>query len=502
MADITMPKMGFDMTEGTIVRWLKQVGDEIKKGEAIAEIETDKVTIEIEAFDSGKLTKIVADEGAVVPVGATIAILDGDGAAAAPSAGQPAAQASAGGQAATAETPSGQPAQTQDAGEGGEAASTAAAQSQDTTQGPGATGGAQQSRQPTGDAPREGYGTDVTADEELGRRQAPVGSTPVARGEQIEPRDRANGGTVIASPLAKRLARENNINIAQLTGSGPGGRVVRSDVEQFLSSGKQAAPPQPQPTAQAAPMAQPQPPQAQPPQPQAAPAPEAGPGTHREGLSRLRQTIARRLVQSKGPVPHFYVTSEIDMGAAMALRKQLNAAGNVKITVNDMLVKASAIAMTKFPALNASFADDALLYHDYINVGIAVATDNGLLAPAVTDVDKKSLGTISAEAKELISRTRVGKATPDELGRGTYSTSNLGMYPVDSFVAIINPPQAAIIAVGAVAEQPVVRNGEIVIGQMMKATISVDHRVADGAVAAEYMQELKRLLENPMLILL
>jgi pyruvate dehydrogenase E2 component (dihydrolipoamide acetyltransferase) len=219
-------------------------------------------------------------------------------------------------------------------------------------------------------------------------------------------------------------------------------------------------------------------------------------------LSRLRQTIARRLVQSKAPVPHFYVTSEINMEAVADLRKQLNASGDVKITVNDMIVKAAALAMKKYPVLNASFAEDSLEYHDYINVGIAVATDNGLLAPAVTDVDKKSLGTISAEAKELIGRTRNGKATPDELQRGTFSVSNLGMYPVDSFVAIINPPQAAIIAVGAASEQPVVRNGQIVVGQVMKATISVDHRVADGAVAAEYMQELKRLLETPMLILL
>ncbi len=219
-------------------------------------------------------------------------------------------------------------------------------------------------------------------------------------------------------------------------------------------------------------------------------------------MSRLRQTIARRLVQSKGPVPHFYVTTEIDMGAVVELRKQLNASGDVKITINDLVVKAAAIAMKKFPVLNASFAEDAILYHDYVHVSIAVATDNGLLAPAVTDVDKKSLGTISTEAKELISRTRSGKATPDELQRGTFSVSNLGMYPVDSFVAIINPPQAAIIAVGAIAEQPVVRDGQIVVGQIMKATISIDHRVSDGAVGAEYMQELKRLLENPMLILL
>jgi pyruvate dehydrogenase E2 component (dihydrolipoamide acetyltransferase) len=208
------------------------------------------------------------------------------------------------------------------------------------------------------------------------------------------------------------------------------------------------------------------------------------------------------LTQSKAPVPHFYVTSAIDMGAAMALRKQFNASGDVKITVNDMIVKATALALKKFPALNATFADDALLYHDYIHISVAVATENGLLAPAVTDVDKKGLGTLSAEIKELAERTRNGKATPDELGRGTFSVSNMGMYGVESFSAIINPPQAGILAVSTVMEEPVVRDGEITIGQMMRATISVDHRVADGAVGAQYMQELKRILENPMQILL
>lgn len=483
MADITMPKMGFDMEEGTIVRWIKQVGDDVTKGEPIAEIETDKVTIEIEAFSSGKLTKIVAGEGETVAVGATIAVLDGDGDGAAPPAVSD--------QAAAAEQPSGEPAAVQGAGEGGEAASSTAAQ---TTAG------------------RKGdetvaTGTDMPTAESAPAREGAAPQQPAAE----QPAD--DRGFVPASPVAKRLARENNISLSQITGSGPGGRIVRDDVEAFLKSGKPAQQPaaaqqpsgkptveqqQPTPAAETRQATQ------QPAQPQAQPAPAAAqqPGSRREPLSRLRQTIARRLVQSKAPVPHFYVTTEIDMAAAMDLRKQLNEGGGVKITVNDMIVKAAALAMTKFPVLNASFADDALEYHDYINAGIAIATDNGLLAPAVTDVDRKSLGTISREAKDLIERTRNGKATPDELGRGTFSTSNLGMYPVDSFVAIINPPQAAIVAVGAVSDQPVVRNGEITIGKIMKATISVDHRVADGAVAAEYMQELKRLLEMPMQILL
>ncbi|MDP9311273.1 MAG: 2-oxo acid dehydrogenase subunit E2 [Chloroflexota bacterium] len=537
MADITMPKMGFDMTEGTIVRWLKQVGDEVKKGEPIAEIETDKVTIEIEAFSGGTLSKIVAEEGAVVPVGGTIAVLGGNGADGADTAAADAAPSATGANSEQNTSPlqaerpgavaSG--AATPDQEVGTVTASDAAKQTEAAADNAGgatpqpSTGtGAVPSKQGVeADAePSPGYGSDVTVEEEATGQPKPTDGA--ATGAQTD------GGHTPASPVAKRLARENNVNIAQITGSGPGGRIVRRDVEQFVSSGgaaqqagtpapTQTAPAQSQPAAQpqpapapAQPAVQPAPAQAQPAvQPAPAQAQQAQPapaqpqaGTRREPMSRLRQTIARRLVQSKGPVPHFYVTTEIDMGAVVELRKQLNASGDVKITINDLVVKAAAIAMKKFPVLNASFAEDAILYHDYVHVSIAVATDNGLLAPAVTDVDKKSLGTISTEAKELISRTRSGKATPDELQRGTFSVSNLGMYPVDSFVAIINPPQAAIIAVGAIAEQPVVRDGQIVVGQIMKATISIDHRVSDGAVGAEYMQELKRLLENPMLILL
>jgi pyruvate dehydrogenase E2 component (dihydrolipoamide acetyltransferase) len=547
MADITMPKMGFDMTEGTIVRWLKQVGDEIKKGEPIAEIETDKVTIEIEAFESGTLSELVANEGDLVPVGDVIARLGGNGAAAAPSGnGQQTDAAASGGTAvaeaegantaadampaAKAEATGAGPAQ-MDRDQGGSTASDAAAQTEAAAEGNVAIsttsdGGAAQTGSTTtqpGDEtapPQAGYGSDDTTQ----GGPNPAGGTTSAVGEQMQPVG-GNGGRVIASPVARRLAQENNLNIATLEGSGPSGRIVRRDVEAVLSGEKQpqaiaqAAPaqaPQAQPAAQPAPTPAPAPaptpapaaqpaaqatPQAQPAAP-TQPTTEVRPGVRRELLSRMRQTIARRLTQSKAPVPHFYVTSAIDMAAALDLRKQFNAGGDVKITVNDMIVKAVAVALRKFPALNASFAEDALEYHDYINISIAVATDNGLLAPAVTDVDKKGLGTLSAEAKELIERTRNGKATPDELTRGTFSVSNMGMYPVESFSAIINPPQSAILAVGTVNEEAVVRDGQVTVGQIMRATISVDHRVADGAVGAQYMQELKRVLENPMLILL
>ncbi len=476
MADITMPKMGFDMTEGTIVRWLKKVGDDVKKGDAIAEIETDKVTIEIEAFDSGKLTQIIADEGAVVPVGNQIAVLDGPAAATVGAA----APTNGAAQAADAQSPQ----------------SALAVAESDASQ-PATKFGDVQDLRP-------GYGSDEQPEDfEPGAPEVnPTGSPRPAVGDDIEPGQVQQGanGPVFASPMAKRLAREQNLQLQAIPGSGPGGRIVRKDVEAFAQQKPTAPAAQPtappaQPAAVAAPPAAPA--------PQAAPtAKPTAPGTRREPLSRLRQTIARRLVQSKGPVPHFYVSSEIDMDALMELRKQLNATAETRITVNDFIVKAAAQTLRQFPVLNASYAEDSLEYHDAINISVAVATDNGLLAPAVVDVDKKSLGTVSSEAKELIERTRNGKATPDELGRGTFTVSNLGMYPVENFVAIINPPQAAIVAVGAVREMAVVRDGQLAIGQIMKATISVDHRVADGAVAAQYMQALKKILEHPMLILI
>lgn len=451
MADITMPKMGFDMEQGTIVRWLKNVGDTIEKGQAIAEIETDKVTIEIESFASGTLTRIVADEGAVVPVGGVIAELDGPSGAAAqaPSNGAPAKASSGDSTPVTASASRG--------GEGGEA---------------------------TSDAAKQTIAASATA------AGAPAGEQPKPAA--------GNGERVFASPMARRLAGEAGLEIAEIKGSGPGGRIVRRDVESFTQQPRGTAPAA-QPAAPAsapaaAPVAATTP--AQP-----APAVTAVGGGRREPLSRLRQTIARRLSQAKREVPHYYVTVAIDMTAAMELRKQLNSMEGVKISVNDMVVKACALALKQFPTLNASFAEDALILHDQINVSIAIATDNGLLAPAITDVDKKSLGVLAAETRELAERTRGGKATPDELSRGTFTVSNLGMFGAESFVAIINPPQAAIVAVGAATETPVVKDGQIVIAPIMKATISADHRVSDGVVGAQYLQAVKALLETPMRLL-
>ncbi len=511
MADITMPKMGFDMEEGTIVRWLKKPGDEIKKGEPIAEIETDKVTIEIEAFDSGKLTKIVADEGAVVPVGSTIAVLGGSGEAtpAEPvGAAAPTQQALTGEEAPSAQEGAQGGAPEPRPGEGGEAASLAAQQTESAA-GAQQQGEAQGARtQATAEVPRQGYGSDTVPEAEVKGGPSPTEPVAPGVGERIEPVGTSDGAHVKASPLAKRLARENNLDIAQISGSGPGGRIVKNDIEQALSAGARPAarPSTPQHAEMVPPLAvptQPVPALQEASAPPSTPQTQPRPGSRREPLSRLRQTIARRMVQSKTQVPHFYVTVPIDMAAAMALRKELNAMEGVKISVNDMIVKGCALVLKQFPMLNASFAEDSLEYHDYINISIAVATDNGLLAPAVTDVDKKSLGVVASETRDLAERTRSGKATPDELSRGTFTVSNLGMFgKVESFIAIVNPPQSAIIAVGLAAETPIVKDGQVAIAPVLKATLSVDHRVGDGAIAAQFLEALRLLLESPMRLLI
>src|SRR5919202_6257801 len=322
MPNITMPKMGFDMEEGTIVRWLKKVGDEIKKGEPIAEIETDKVTIEIEAFDSGKLTQIVADEGAVVPVGQPIAVLDGEGE------GAPASQAAAGPETPSAQQGAGADAAEPKAGEGGEAASQTARQTDAVAGAPGAQAQAAPQPAATAEVPRQGYGSDTVPEAEVQGGPSPQGAVASPIGEHMEPvAGRADGAQVKASPVARRLARENGLDLAQIRGSGPGGRIVKEDIEQALRAGGRPAAPQPQQVPPLAAPMQPVPvqPEAPVPQPAPQPAPQAQPGTRREPMTRLRQTIARRMVQSKTQIPHFYVTMAIDMSAAMQLRKQLNA---------------------------------------------------------------------------------------------------------------------------------------------------------------------------------
>ncbi len=402
---VVMPQMGYDMEQGTLIRWLKLEGDEVKRGEPLAEIETDKAVVEMEAHASGILRKTLAAEGATVPVGQMIGIIA---------------------------------AADEDISELEVAVATPVPEA----------------APPPAATARE----DAVA--------APAGQ------EMTAP-----GGEKKASPVARRLAKEKGIDLGQVTGTGPGGRITREDVLAFEAAGPAASTPAP---------------------PALTPAAEVAPG--RVDLSRMRQAIARSTAQSKGGTPHFYVTSEIDMTAVMEMRRQLNdTLENARITVNDLVIRAAVLALQKFPALNSFYKDDHLETHPHINIGIAIALEQGLIVPAIANCESKSLAEIARASKDLSERAQQGHLRQDEYAGGTFSISNLGMFDVDSFSAIILPPQSAVLAVGSVKKVPVVAdNDQVVVRQRMKATISVDHRVSDGAEGARFLQELKRLLENPV----
>jgi pyruvate dehydrogenase E2 component (dihydrolipoamide acetyltransferase) len=435
MPAVIMPKMGDAMEEGTLLRWLKQVGEDVTAGDPIAEIETDKVTLEIEAAESGPFTKRLVDEGAVVPIGTAIAII-GDDDSGAGAAAAPAAEAAA---------PAAAPAPV--------AAAVAA---------------------PPAAPASNGHAVSAAT------------AAPAVPGDRLR-----------ASPLVKRLAAEHGIDLAAIAGTGPGGRIIREDINPYLTGAK------PVPAAPAAAVA-PAPAAAAP--AAAVPAAPVAPVAPRPGavvtdLSRIKKTTGKRMIESKITAPHFYVTTDIDMGAAVAFRDQINTGlgdDPAKVSFNDMVVKAAALALREFPNLNSSLEGDQLHTHPNIDVNIAVALGEGLIAPFIPGADEKSLGTVARMSKDLIGRSRNGGLQPSEYQGGTFTVSNLGMYDVDEFISIINPPQAAILAVGSIAQVPVVKDGEVVPGHRMKVTISADHRVTDGAEVARFLQVVKRLLENPM----
>ncbi len=472
---VMMPKLGFDMAEGTLVRWVKKEGDSVNKGDVLAEIETDKATVEVESSFEGTVLRQIVGEGSIVPVGDPIAVIGqpGEKVEDAP-AGQPAAEAPA------KETP--RVDETKQAVAGSVPAAEIAPAEVQTARGAPVSAPAQYEAAQQGPS-----GATITGAE--GGQEAPVGE-------------------VKASPLARRMAAENNLNLSRIQGSGPGGRIVRKDVEAALK-----APPQQAPAAQAAPA--PQAPAPAPAAPQKAaepgmviPMPAFGqaqaPQDERVQPDKLRTIIGKRMVDSKQNVPHFYVTSDYRMDALMALRKQINAMlpEDQKISVNDFIVKAVALALRAFPNINTSLDGAEIVRHGRVNVGVAVALDNGLMTVVCKDADQKPLRYIAQEVRQMVARARSGKVRPDDIEGSTFSISNLGMYQVDDFIAIINPPEAAILAVGSAQEVPVVENGEIKVGWRMKATISADHRLTDGAEAARFMQALRGYLENPMSLLL
>ena len=418
--NVVMPQMGYDMREGTVVRWYKQEGETVDRGEVIADIETDKATVEFEAYTGGVIGRIVAQEGVAVPVGNLIAIITEPGedvpeAAAAPAASAPAPAAAPAAPAAAAPAPAPEPAPT------------------------------------------------------------------------AAPAPASSDGQVRASPIARRLARERGIDLSAVTGTGPNGRITERDIESYQPGAAEPAP-------AAAPA----------PAPAPAAAPAAAPDDSRIELSRMRQTIARVTSDSKANAPHFYVTAEIDMGKAMAMRRDVNDASDPenRVSVNDLMVKACAIALGNHPKFNSFFRGDYLEVHGAMNIGIAIALDTGLILPGVSNCESKSLVQIAAATKDLISRANSGTLRNEEYSSTTFSISNMGMFDVESFTAIIYPPHAAILAVGSVKQVPVVRDGELTVGTMMKATLSTDHRVADGAEAAQFLMDIKRVLENPVSLLL
>ena len=452
MAEVTMPRLSDTMSEGTVGKWLKQVGDAIANDEIIAEIETDKATMELQAFESGFLQKILVPEGQTVEIGTPIAII-GDSADGVES-GAPAA---------------------------GPATEEPAGASQ---QAPAEEGGAEAKAKTAAEAKAQ-------------VEQSPPATAEPQAAAAAEVDGQTNGERVKASPLARRLAEEHGVDLRQVQGTGPGGRIIKENVESFVQTGGKPA---------AAPAQQPAATPAQPAKAPAAPAP--APNAAAEPLGRMRRAIARAMNESKPGVPHIYVTVEIDMAAAMVLRKQINDSGaaDVKVSVNDLVVKAAAKALRRLPSVNTSFATTAdgqagVVKNSGVNVSVAVALEDGLIAPVVKDADIKSIGTIAAEVKDLAARAREGKIKQNELEGATFQVTNLGMYGVVEFGSIITVPQAASLAVGAVRQVPVVREGQVVVGEVMNVTLSADHRIVDGAVAAQYLAELRKLLEAPMSLL-
>jgi pyruvate dehydrogenase E2 component (dihydrolipoamide acetyltransferase) len=483
---VTMPKMGFDMTEGTVGSWLKNVGDSIKKGEAIVEIETDKTTIQVEAETAGTLLQIVVAAGEKVPVNTVIGYV-GDANVVMAALTHSATVAAA-------------PAVVID--NVGVNATPIARRMADELK--------IDLKKVKGTGPE---GRITKSDIEVLMESASVGAPQDSAVTSAAPVVRSpapvNTGRVIASPYAKKLAAELAVDLTRTQGTGPEGRIVAEDVKAAAAAGtsviaKPAAPVIiPTPTAPtAAPIV------VQVTQPKPSPAATAVPalaGTRREPLTKIRQTIAARLTQSKGTVPHYYVANSVEMDVALAMRVQINEslkAEGIKVSVNDLVVRATALAIKKYPKFNAIFAGDALEYREAINIGVAVAMEGGLLVITVRDVDKKTLKQIGAEVPVIAARVREGKGQAGDLGGQTFTTSNLGMYGTEDVIPIINQPDSGILGIGNSVQTPVVKDGQIVIRNMMKLWLAADHRVTDGAEGAQFVAEIKRLLENPWALVL
>ena len=405
ISEVVMPQMGSDMEEGTVLRWLKKEGDAVRRGEIIAEIETDKANVEIEAFESGVFRRVLATEGTTVPIGQVIALI--------------------------------------------------AAPEDDVSQYGAAPGPAEARR---------------------GRAEVAEAkpATTRAAGAPAAP-----AGRVRASPVARRLAAEMGVDLSQVQGTGPDGRILRRDIEAAKAAQAAKAPPSREPA--------------------------AAPGAVTTvALSRIRQTIARRMAQSKREAPHYYLTVDIDMTEAQRLRAQINelADKEAHVSVNDLIVKATAKALALHPVFNSWWVDDGLQQHATLNIGIAIALEEGLIAPAILDCGSKSLFEIARASKDLAERARSGVLKAEEYTGGTFTITNLGMFGIEALIGIINPPQTAILGVGALRTVPVLRDGQVTAAELMKVALSADHRATDGAQVARFLQDIRRFLENPAGLLL
>ena len=433
---VLMPKLSEAMETGKVIKWLKKEGDAIRGGDVIAEIETDKANVEIEAFGAGVLRKILIGEGGQVPVGETIGVI-----------ADPADDIAALGAGAAAPRPA--------------VASAPAAAS------------------PAAVPPMESYRSVPETTRVV--PMAPAAAPAAAPGA---------GGRIKASPLAKKIAAQSGVDLRLLQGTGPGGRIIRRDVESAPASPRPA--PAPAAAAAAASAAR----------PQFVVPPRAGEEFEDRPLSAMRAAIAKRMPLSKAPVPHFYVTSEVSMDRAWALRAEWNALeGQPKVSVTDLIIRACALTLLKHPGVNAQLQGQSIRVFHRAHIGIAVSLDEGLITPVLRDCDAKPLAQIAVEAKDPAERARAGKLRVPEMSGATFSISNLGMYDVEEFSAIINPPEGAILAVGSVLEKPVAEGGQLRVGRRMKMTLSCDHRVMDGAMGARFLQDLKRLLEEPLRLL-
>ncbi len=406
-----MPKLSDTMEEGVIATWNVEEGDSVESGDVIAEVETDKATMEVEVFDAGTILKVLAEEGDSVPLGGLIAVIGEEG---------------------------------EDISDILEEAKSAGGSKSDTS--------------------------DKEADDSADKEEE-ESFDPVFGDLEDNGNGQAGDGRIKASPLARNMAKEEGIDLANVKGSGPNGRIIKRDIESYEPSKKPAA---------------------------AAPAATVSREDKEHRVSQMRKTIARRLSESKFSSPHFYETIDIDMSAVWDARKQLNEISESKISFNDIVVKACATALRQHPEVNSSWHDDKIVEHGNVNVAVAVGIDEGLLTPVINNTDQKGLQQIAAESKELIDKAQNRDLQPEEMEGSTFTVSNLGMFGIEEFTAIINPPNACILAVGAIREVPVVEDGEVVPGKRMKVTLSSDHRIVDGVVAAKFLNTLKSMLENPL----